>query len=213
RPPGDARHEGAPVALPEGELAVALDQRRRDLALVTVAVAKRLLGDRPGIELRHQPRDARDPGQAEDERRPIDPVPGRIEEHERPDLRRVRNGIAPGDLPAERIAGERETVQPELAAEGVDERDVGVDPVVVVPVGPREPEPGQVHADDAEMAAERLGPRIPGVERRARPGQWNEGWTVALVAVVARDAAAVGEPRRAGWVALVPLVQPDVAGM
>src|SRR5439155_22485933 len=104
-----------------------------------------------------------------------------------------RDCIAPANLPAERSAGEREPVQLERSAKGLLVLRVGLDSIIVAPVGCREPESRKVHADDAEMAAERLGPGVPGVKRRARTVEQHERETLAFVPVVDGQAIDVNE--------------------
>ena len=79
----------------------------------------------------------------------------------------------------------------EASAKGLQELHVSLDSIIVAPVGSREPESRKVHADDAEMAAERLGPGVPGVKRRARTVEQHERETLAFVPVVDRQAVVV----------------------
>ena len=144
-------HQRAAVAFAQRQLVVAVDQGIVDPRRVAIDVAHAGHHHRPRQHPLGQPVEHRHARQheADGHRIRLEVRPGRIHQDQLGDaLRRHQRG-APGDLAAERIAGDGEALHLQLVHQVEHEARVGVAAVVAAGIGPGQAEAGQVEADDA----------------------------------------------------------------
>ena len=199
-------HHGAAIAGPAGQLVVAIGHARLDTAAISVDLFHALGDQCARHPQRHGPGGARQAGGGDHPGNPAHRVADRIEQHQPFHPFGLFQGVAPGEIAAQRVADQDRPLDPQVIEQQTQHL---AHALLGVRAGRRagEAETGQVEADHPVMGRKGLHPAVPGMQRGHHAVHHHHCRLVGvtLVAVVHRKAIQLHIARAAGRMAITGL--------